>query len=77
MLLTKAIEGFNIARLADGYAPVTLSGYRSSLGTLAEFLGNPEVEKITPENPTRISRNQRGKVAQKDGAKGTLHKSKT
>lgn len=50
MLLSQAIEGFNISRLADGYAPVTLRGYRSSLGTLSEYLGNPEVESISSDN---------------------------
>jgi site-specific recombinase XerD len=50
MKLSQSIEGFNISRLADGYAPVTLRGYRSSLGTLAEFLGDPEVETITSDN---------------------------
>lgn len=50
MNLSQAIEGFKISRLADGYAPVTLRGYESSLGTLAEFLGDPAVESITPDN---------------------------
>ena len=50
MNLSQAIEGFNISRLADGYAPVTLRGYRSSLGTLSEFLKDPEVHSITTDN---------------------------
>jgi len=50
MRLQKAIEGFVISRLADGYAQVTLLSYKSSLGTLAEFLGDPEVESITSDN---------------------------
>jgi integrase/recombinase XerD len=50
MKLSKAIEGFELSRLADGYAPVTLRGYRSSLGLLARYLEDPEVEKITSEN---------------------------
>ena len=45
MKLSQSIEGFVISRLADGYAPVTLAGYRSALGTLAEFLKDPDVHE--------------------------------
>lgn len=50
MRLTKAVEGFHLSRLADGYAPVTLRGYQSSLRTLSEYLSDPEVESITSDN---------------------------
>lgn len=50
MNLSQAIEGFKISRLADSYAPVTLRGYESSLGTLSEFLGDPDVSSITTDN---------------------------
>lgn len=49
MQLSKAIEGFKIDKLADGYAPVTLRGYQSSLGTLKEYLTDIEVSEISEE----------------------------
>lgn len=50
MNILKAIDGFQIARLAEGYAPVTLSSYKSSLRTLAEYLEDPEISSITPDD---------------------------
>lgn len=47
MKMSQAIEGFKISALSDGYALVTIKGYLSSLGTLKEFLGDPEVSDIT------------------------------
>lgn len=50
MRLMDAIRGFEVSRLADGYAPITLNGYKSSLSVLSRYLGNPEVNEITTEN---------------------------
>lgn len=49
MKLSQATEGFVVSQLADGYAAVTLNGYRSSLSTLTKYLGDPEVSSITAE----------------------------
>ncbi len=47
MFLKKAFEGFQIARLADGYSPATLKRYEGCIMLLAEFLNHPELEEIT------------------------------
>lgn len=49
MQLSTTMEGFKIDKLADGYAPVTLRGYDSSLGTLKEYLTDFNVSQISEE----------------------------
>lgn len=50
MRLTQAIEGFAISRISEGYSPPTISSYRSSLGIMAKYLDDPEVDMISHEN---------------------------
>jgi len=50
MYITKALEGYIIAALADGYSPLTLNAYRSAIGTMIEFLGDKEVQYITTDD---------------------------
>jgi site-specific recombinase XerD len=50
MQLSKSIEGYIIAALAEGYSPLTLTAYRSALNTLAGFIGDKEVSDITTED---------------------------
>jgi integrase/recombinase XerD len=50
MQLSKAIEGYIIAALAEGYSQLTLNAYRSALVTMKEFLGDKEVADITIED---------------------------
>jgi integrase/recombinase XerD len=50
MQLTKAIEGYTIAALAEGYSQLTLTTYRSALGTMIEYLGDIEVKSITTDD---------------------------
>jgi len=47
MELSKAIEGYIFSALADGYSQLTLTPYRSALGTMVEFMGDKEVKQIT------------------------------
>lgn len=54
MKFSQAIEGFCIAKTADGYSTLTIRGYQSSLGTLQEYLKNPEVQDITFEDLKRF-----------------------
>lgn len=47
MQFSKAIEGYVIASLAEGYSQLTLNAYRSALNTMQEYLGDKEVDEIT------------------------------
>lgn len=46
MKLSKAIEIFSVARLAEGYSMNTLSYYKLYLGRLCDFLDNPNLDDI-------------------------------
>ena len=46
MKLSKAIEIFNMARIAEGYSMNTLAYYKLYLHRLCEFLDNPNLEDI-------------------------------
>jgi site-specific recombinase XerD len=53
MRLSKAIEGYRLVSLAEGYSPRTMEGYDWSLAHLARFfencgMDNPELEDISP-----------------------------
>jgi len=50
MKVSKALEGFNILRSAEGASPNTIQAYRWRLEKLMLFLGDPEVEAITTEH---------------------------
>ncbi|MBN1401058.1 MAG: tyrosine-type recombinase/integrase [Anaerolineae bacterium] len=51
MRLSQAIKGFLIARSADGYSENTLNIFRNHLGRqLIEFLGDIEVDAVTPQD---------------------------
>lgn len=50
MQLSKAIEGYTIAALAEGYSQLTLTTYRSALSTIIEYLGDKEVKPITTDD---------------------------
>ena len=49
MRLSDAIAGYLIARTADGYSPHTLAIYRHHLGQMADYLGAPDLDAITPD----------------------------
>jgi len=50
MQFSKAIEGYTIAALADGYSQSTLNTYRYALNTMVEYIGDKEVSDISTEN---------------------------
>jgi integrase/recombinase XerD len=50
MQLSKAIEGYVFSALAEGYSSLTLNVYRSALGTLAEYLGDKQVQDISVDD---------------------------
>jgi integrase/recombinase XerD len=50
MNLTKAIDGYMIGALADGFSPLTLEVYKSALLTLAKYIGDKEIDTITTED---------------------------
>ena len=47
MKLSEAIKGFTIWAYAEGYSPLTVAAYQSSLGLLVTFLENKNIEEIT------------------------------
>lgn len=54
MLLRKAVEGFLIAKTADGYSPETLKMYRWALELMSSHLGDRELAEIGPEDLERF-----------------------
>ncbi len=50
MYTKKAIEGFVLSRLADGYSPKTIDGYRRELIRWDNFLHNPDLSDVTTED---------------------------
>jgi integrase/recombinase XerD len=54
MLLSQAIEYFNICKLADGYSPNTMEVYGWALSRLLDFAGDKTVGDITLEQLRRF-----------------------
>jgi integrase/recombinase XerD len=50
MQLSKAIDGYVISSLAEGYSPLTLNAYKSALFTMIEYLGDKDVSKVTTDD---------------------------
>jgi integrase/recombinase XerD len=50
MQLSKAVDGYAISSLAEGYSPLTLNTYKSALFTMIEYLGDKDVSKVTTED---------------------------
>jgi hypothetical protein len=48
MSLSKAMEGFLIARTAEGYSPETLKIYRWALTVMVNHLNDPPLSSILP-----------------------------
>jgi integrase/recombinase XerD len=47
MNLSHALSGYEISSLADGFSPLTIAAYKSSLKLLVEYLHDPEVKDIS------------------------------
>ena len=54
MEFDKALEGFFLAKKADGFSASTIQSYYYSLTRLSDFLGNPDVNKITSKDLQRF-----------------------
>jgi integrase/recombinase XerD len=52
--LSKAVEGFNYSRIADGFSESTLESYKSSLVLVTKFFEDAEIESITPVDLKRF-----------------------
>jgi len=48
--LKKAIQGFKIDRLSSGFSPNTINNYIFHLSKFVDYLGNPELEKISSQD---------------------------
>lgn len=53
MLLTIAIEGFILARRAEGASPDTIRAYRWGLSKLTNFLGEIGADSVSPDDLKR------------------------
>lgn len=49
MEISKAILGYRLGMLTEGYSPSTLTSYLSSLGLLARYLHDPDIRAVTLE----------------------------
>lgn len=54
MRLSQAVDGFLIARTADGYSINTLNIYRHHLKQMEDYLNDPALESITPQDVQRF-----------------------
>jgi integrase/recombinase XerD len=54
MKLSKAVEGYSLDSLSNGYSKSTITSYQSSLNLLAQYLGDPEIETITGDDLKRF-----------------------
>lgn len=52
MNITESLQGYRIAKLADGFSELTLAAYVSALKLLAEYLHDPDINSITTNNIT-------------------------
>jgi hypothetical protein len=50
MQLSKAVDGYVISSLAEGYSPLTLNAYKSALFTMIEYLGDKEVSRVNTDD---------------------------
>ena len=53
MKLSKAIEGYLVMMGADGYSPGTIVLYRGITRVMLDFLGDVEIEEISPQDLRR------------------------
>ena len=54
MRFSVAISGYELSSLADGYSPLTLAAYKSSLGLLVRFLNDPELHQVSEDDLRRF-----------------------
>lgn len=54
MLLSEALEGYQLSQIADGYSPLTIAAYLSALRLLSDYLSNPDVSEITETDLKRF-----------------------
>lgn len=50
MQLSTALEGYVFAALADGYSQLTITAYRSAIGTMIEYLGDKEIDVVSTDD---------------------------
>ncbi len=50
MKFSKAIEGYKLSCLTEGYSPNTMEGYDWAFKRIGTFLSDPMIEEITPED---------------------------
>jgi len=49
MQLSKALQGYRISSLAEGFSQLTIRTYLSALNTLIDYIGDKEIEQITSD----------------------------
>jgi len=48
MKFSKAIEGYKLSCLTEGYSPNTMDGYEWAFKKIGFFLSDPKIEDISP-----------------------------
>lgn len=54
MKLSKAVHGYKIVKLGDGFSHNTLAGYQTHFNQMIQCLGDVEIESITQEDISRF-----------------------
>lgn len=54
MKLSKAVQGYMIVKLGDGYSSNTLAGYQTHFNQMIQCLGDVEIEDITHDDIARF-----------------------
>lgn len=54
MKLSTAIDGYNLAMLANGMSPYTINGYAWAFQRWVNYMNDPELENITTQELRRM-----------------------
>jgi len=54
MKLSKAMQGYMVVKVGDGYSNNTLSGYQTHFNQMIQYLGDMEIEAISQEDIARF-----------------------
>lgn len=53
MKMSQCLEGYKISCFSDGFSPVTVRGYLSGIGSMLQYLNDPDVSTVTLDDLKR------------------------